>query len=170
MPTFLADLRQKIGHDLVLLPAVVGVVLNDAGEVLCLRRSDTGAWSLPSGIAEPGEQPAQTLTREIYEETNLIARPTRLLGTFASTVKHYPNGDRAQYVATVFLCDVVSGTLHPNDGEALELAFFAAGDMPQVSTLEHHFSLSSLLADTPAFVWDDIWLTPTDPKTSPTGS
>jgi len=160
IPTFLADLRQKIGHDLVLLPAVVGVVLNDAGEVLCLRRSDTGAWSLPSGIAEPGEQPAQTLTREIYEEANLVARPTRLLGTFASTVKHYPNGDRAQYVATVFLCEVVSGTLHPNDGEALELAFFAPDNLPGIGTLEHHFDLNTLLADDPAFVWDDTWLTP----------
>lgn len=162
IPIFLADLRQKIGHDLVLLPAVVGVVLNEVGEVLCLRRSDTGAWSLPSGIAEPGEQPAQTLAREIFEETNLIARPTRLLATFASTVKHYPNGDRAQYVATVFLCEVIRGTLHPNDGEALELAFFAPHDMPQVSTLEHHFDLNTLLANDPTFVWDDTWLTPTD--------
>jgi 8-oxo-dGTP pyrophosphatase MutT (NUDIX family) len=163
IPTFLADLRQKIGHDLVLLPAVVGVVLNDLGEVLCLRRSDTGAWSLPSGIAEPGEQPAQTLSREIYEEANLIARPTRLLATFASEVKHYPNDDQAQYVATVFLCEVVSGTLYPNDGEALELAFFAPDKLPKITTLEHHFDLTTLLAAEPAFVWQESWLAKVSP-------
>lgn len=52
---------------------VVGAVIqNDAGEVLCARRSPQmsqgGLWEFPGGKIEPGESPAESLRREIREE------------------------------------------------------------------------------------------------------
>jgi ADP-ribose pyrophosphatase YjhB (NUDIX family) len=39
--------------------------------VLLIRRSDTGTWAMPGGMGEKGEKPAETLPRELREETNV---------------------------------------------------------------------------------------------------
>ncbi|MFE7428910.1 NUDIX domain-containing protein, partial [Streptomyces sp. NPDC057545] len=68
-PDFIRRIRATAGHQLLLLPGVTAVVLDDEGRVLLGRRSDTGRWALIGGICEPGEQPAATAEREVYEET-----------------------------------------------------------------------------------------------------
>lgn len=68
-PEFVLELRKKIGHDLLWLNGVTGCVLNEHGQLLLGRRSDTGEWAMVYGINEPGEQPADTVVREIKEET-----------------------------------------------------------------------------------------------------
>lgn len=53
-------------------PNVAIVVLNTEGKILTCRRADnTGAWQLPQGGIEPGENPEQAMRRELLEETNL---------------------------------------------------------------------------------------------------
>ena len=44
-PEFVLELRKKIGHDLLWLIGVTGCVLNDQGQLLLGRRSDTGEWA-----------------------------------------------------------------------------------------------------------------------------
>ena len=77
------DLRAKIGHDVLLQPGVAAVIFNMAGQVLLQRRSDNGEWGLPGGIMEPGEEPAETLVREIREETALEVVPERIVGVYS---------------------------------------------------------------------------------------
>jgi predicted NUDIX family NTP pyrophosphohydrolase len=36
-------------------------------------RKDTGAWTIPKGLVEPGDEPIATARREFTEETNLVA-------------------------------------------------------------------------------------------------
>lgn len=63
-PPYILELREHIGHELLLLPAVTAVLVRETEsgpQVLLGRRSDDGQWSLPAGIVEPGEQPAATL-------------------------------------------------------------------------------------------------------------
>ena len=79
---YLHDLRAKIGHDLLLTPGVAAVILNDAGHVLLQRRSDDGEWGLPGGAMEPGEEPAESLVREVREETALEVVPERIVGVY----------------------------------------------------------------------------------------
>ncbi|HET6297743.1 MAG TPA: NUDIX domain-containing protein, partial [Kribbella sp.] len=57
-PKFILELREKIGHDLLWLPGITGVVLDGEERILLVRRADDGRWSLPAGILEPGEEPA----------------------------------------------------------------------------------------------------------------
>ena len=57
-PEFILQLRASAGHQLLFLPGVSAVVLDDDGRILLGRRSDSGRWSVLSGIPEPGEQPA----------------------------------------------------------------------------------------------------------------
>ena len=45
-PEFVLELRKKIGHDLLWLNGVTGCVLNEHGQLLLGRRSDTGEWAL----------------------------------------------------------------------------------------------------------------------------
>ena len=45
-PEFVLELRKKIGHDLLWLNGVTGCVLNEHGQLLLGRRSDTGEWAV----------------------------------------------------------------------------------------------------------------------------
>jgi 8-oxo-dGTP diphosphatase len=160
IPDFLRALRETIGHDLVLLPAVAAVVERDDGLVLILQRSDTLEWSLPSGICEPGEDPSRTIAREILEETGLRARPTRILAVFGGPQVRYPNRDEAVYVTILFHCRVLGGTLEACDGEALDLRFVPLDEVPalRIDALLPA-SLAELLAgQAAAFPWDESWL------------
>lgn len=51
------------------------IILNKKDEILLLRRSEkckgVGEWSLPGGGLEKGEDPTQSIIREVKEETGL---------------------------------------------------------------------------------------------------
>src|SRR5690349_2061250 len=117
VPPFVKQLRERIGHDLLLLPGVAGVVVNDAGEVLLQRRSDLHIWAPIGGVLEPGEDPADAIAREILEEAGVVAEPLWVSGVYATHVVTYPNGDRSQFVTTCFRCRHVSGEPRVCDDE-----------------------------------------------------
>ncbi len=60
---------------------VVGVVLNDQGQVLLVEHvlHPRAPWGLPGGWLERGERPVDALQREIQEETGLVVRVASLL-------------------------------------------------------------------------------------------
>jgi ADP-ribose pyrophosphatase YjhB (NUDIX family) len=57
-----------------LVPSVNVVVVNDAGEILLIRRTDNGNWALPDGAIDLGESVAQAAIRETREESGSSAR------------------------------------------------------------------------------------------------
>src|SRR3954449_1683743 len=113
VPPFVLQLRRGIGHDRLFLTGVTAVVLReDLGStpsVLYGRRSDNGLWALPSGIVEPGEQPATSAVREVEEELRVGVEPERLALVTTDPELTYPNGDVSQYVSLTFRCRYVSG-------------------------------------------------------------
>ncbi|MNW31535.1 RNA pyrophosphohydrolase [compost metagenome] len=68
------------------LVAVLGVITNDAGEVLLLKHTyrDKEPWGIPGGWMEL-EKPEQALEREIWEETQFKVKITRLERAIYST-------------------------------------------------------------------------------------
>lgn len=143
-PKFILELREKIGHDLLWLPGITGVVLDRGGRVgkgaddrvLLVRRADDGRWSLPAGILEPGEQPAAGIAREIQEETAVEVEVECLVCIEALPPSVYPNGDQVQYLDLCFLCRPLRGEARVNDDESLEVAWFPQDDLPPLSPRE----------------------------------
>ncbi|MCC2668098.1 MAG: hydrolase [Armatimonadetes bacterium] len=129
---YLRSLRRLVGDRLLLLPGVAAVIRDETGAILLMHRADDGCWGLPAGGMEPGETPAETIVREVFEETGLNVVPERVLGVFGGRqFRHtYPNGDEVEYTTVVFGCRIVGGSLAPQDGEALDLRYFPPDAMP----------------------------------------
>ncbi|MEU9553830.1 NUDIX hydrolase [Streptomyces fumanus] len=131
-PDFIRELRASAGHQLLWLPGVTVVVLDDEGRVLLNRRSDNRRWSLIGGIPEPGEQPAACAVREVLEETAVRCVVERVLSVQALNPVTYENGDVCQYMDITFRCRAVGGEARVNDDESLEVAWFAVDALPDL--------------------------------------
>src|SRR5437016_5819621 len=127
---FIKELREKIGHDLLILPSVCGIVVNDRGEVLLQKSKDTGTWMTIGGVADPGEEPADAVVREVFEETGVTVIPERIASVTNSPVVTYPNGDQVRYVIVAFLCRPIRGEPHVHDDESLEIRYFDRSSLP----------------------------------------
>jgi 8-oxo-dGTP diphosphatase len=147
---YIARLRSHIGHDLLLLPSVSAVVRNAAGEILLARRSDNGRWSLPAGILDPGEQPADAVLREVLEETGVIAEIERV-GGLASHPVVYPNGDKCEYLDVWFRCRAAGGEARVNDDESTEVGWFAPDALPVLDDWARLRILTALTDDEAAW-------------------
>lgn len=133
--SYIKTLRAKIGHDLLLLPAVAAVIRDGEGRVLLQEKSPGEGWSLPAGGIEPGETPEQAITREVLEETQLQVRTAQILGVFGGKEFRYvyPSGDAVEYTVILYLCNVAGRSHSPRDPETKSLRYFAQSDMPALA-------------------------------------
>jgi len=124
---FLRGVRAKVGHDLLLMPAVTGLVFDAAGRLLLQRHGDTGRWVTPGGSIDPDESPTDALVRELWEETGLVCEPISLFGVFGGPEYRvrYRNGDETAYVMIAFECRPCGGALQPDGDESAELRWVA---------------------------------------------
>jgi 8-oxo-dGTP pyrophosphatase MutT (NUDIX family) len=154
-PDFIREIRATAGHQLLLLPGVSAVVFDDQERVLLGRRADNGKWSIIGGIPEPGEQPAVTAVREVYEETAVrcVAERVVLVQALRKPVT-YPNGDQCQYMDIAFRCRAVGGEARVNDDESLDVGWFSVDALPELKEFSL-FRIKQALNDGPA------WFEPT---------
>ena len=126
MSDYMQQLRQKIGHDLLLLPSAAVVLHDSQGRILLCLHADKNIWVTPGGLIEPGEQPADAAMRETLEETGLIVELTGILGVYGGEdlIIDYPNGDKAAYVGIIFRGKITGGTLQPDGSEILDARYF----------------------------------------------
>jgi ADP-ribose pyrophosphatase YjhB (NUDIX family) len=105
------------------MPSVAGIVRSD-DRILLVQGTD-GRWSTPGGSMELEDTPANAVVREVWEETGLFVRPTRLMSVYGGPefVVRYPHGDETQYVSAMFECEVISGEVRA-DGEEIQRAHF----------------------------------------------
>lgn len=108
--------------------AVGAVVGNDAGEILLIRRSDSGRWLYPTGWADVGYSPAEVVVKEVEEETGVEVEVLRLVAVL--------DGLRAGFTRTplyslVFSCRAVGGSLRPHPLECSGIGWFAEDRLPE---------------------------------------
>jgi len=144
---YLRTLREKIGHDLLLLPSVTAIVFNDRGEVLLQKSRDTNDWRLIGGVLDPQENPADCAVREVQEEAGIDVTVERIVGVHARPLVTYPNGDKVLYISTSFRCRGKAGTPRVCDDESLEMRYFALRDLPELIPIDRRLIDLALAGD-----------------------
>ncbi|MFE5840357.1 NUDIX hydrolase [Streptomyces niveus] len=105
--------------------SVAGVIVDNQGRALLIKRRDNGHWEPPGGVVEAGETLPDALQREVLEETGIkIALPATLTGVYKNMT--------GLIVSLVFRCQAIEGQPTTGDetkalrwvtrGEASELA------------------------------------------------
>lgn len=133
---YLRSLRERIGHDLLLLPAVSAVIRDDDGRILLARSQGDDQWALIGGGMEPGEEPIDAIAREILEELGVNATVERIIGAYGGEAMFitYPNGDRCAYVTTAYECRLAPGELILEQEELRDAAWFTPADIAALDT------------------------------------
>ncbi|MDG4821904.1 NUDIX domain-containing protein [Asanoa sp. WMMD1127] len=113
-----------------LVPSANVVVVNDAGELLLIRRSDNENWALPGGAMDLGESLPDTAVRETLEETGVRVEITGLVGIYTDprhVLLYTSNGEVRQECSIVFVARPTDGTPTPS-AESAEVRWTAPSD------------------------------------------
>ena len=102
--------------------SVAGIVVNDEGKVLVIRRRDNGHWEPPGGVLETAETFEEGARREVLEETGIAVEIERLTGV-------YKNMQRG-IVALVFRCTPLDRPSCATD-EAAEIRWMTLSEVRQ---------------------------------------
>lgn len=134
---YIKNLRQRVGHEPLILNFAGGILVNEKNEILLQKRSDFNSWGLPGGAMEFGESAEEACAREFLEETGLKVKVKSLLGVSTNFIQHYPNGDVAQAVVIEFIVELVEKTDEQGSSETLDLGYFSKDNLPSIFNKQH---------------------------------
>lgn len=125
-------LRQYVGHQPLILPGSVVLILNNNKEILLQERA-TGVYGLPGGLMELGESLEDTARREVFEETGLLIGKLTLCHVYSGQDYYIenPNGDTFYSVTAVYKTNEFEGILTPDGVETISLQFFPPNKLPE---------------------------------------
>jgi ADP-ribose pyrophosphatase YjhB (NUDIX family) len=110
---------------------VRGVVFKEH-KLLLVREWSDGRWALPGGWADVGESPAESVVREVWEESGYKTRCKKLLAVFDRS-KHPHQPPFLFHVWKLFiLCEIVGGEV-ATSSETDQAAFFGESEIPELS-------------------------------------
>ncbi|QUQ70447.1 NUDIX hydrolase [Kutzneria sp. CA-103260] len=91
--------------------AVSAFVLDDAGRLLMIRRTDNDRYAIPGGGHEVGETVAQAVVREVAEETGIDVEVTGVIGIYSNPahVIAYDDGEVRQEFSICFRATPTGG-------------------------------------------------------------
>ena len=131
--SYTEEIRPLIGKRPLLAPGVAVLVLDPAGRILLLKRTDDGTWTLPGGYMEVDETPTAAARREVGEEIGLSVGGLELLDVFGGPeVFHtFPNGDQVANVSIAYVTRDTAGTPRVDGKEVSQAQFFAPDALPE---------------------------------------
>lgn len=109
-------------------PTVSAVIRDEDGRILLGRRAiepAAGLWDLLGGFMDEGEEPLDTLRRELVEETGLGVEP----GAFLGAIPDRYGEDGNATINLYWEADLAEGEPRPADDIA-EIAWFPFEDLP----------------------------------------
>ncbi|HEX6475851.1 MAG TPA: NUDIX hydrolase N-terminal domain-containing protein [Acidimicrobiales bacterium] len=108
--------------------AVGAVVGNDEGELLLVKRADSGVWLYPTGWADVGYSASEVVVKEVHEETGIEVEPVRLIAVLDGLRLGFT---RVPLYSLIFHCRVLGGELRAHPLECADVGWFAEEDLPQ---------------------------------------
>ncbi|MDI5966845.1 NUDIX domain-containing protein [Streptantibioticus silvisoli] len=109
--------------------SVKGVVIEE--DKVWLRRNERGEWELPGGKLDPGEQPLETVERELFEELGMSVRPVMPVHAYRHTIPGSPDEEDGVLVLS-YLCELraASGEFESRgEGGAARFAKFPCAEL-----------------------------------------
>ncbi len=113
-----------------------GIVVDQHGHVLLIKRNDTRTFAPPGGALDMGELPPDGTAREVKEETGLIVLPVRLVTLTYLPLK--PHG----YLMFSFRCLLRGGEITTSE-ESPVVGFFKSKPLPRRITSFHRERLEA---------------------------
>jgi ADP-ribose pyrophosphatase YjhB (NUDIX family) len=109
---------------------VRGAVFDPDGRILLVREAiDHGRWTLPGGWAEVNQTPAESVVREVFEESGYRVRAAKLAAVWDRARQGHPAGS-ASVVKLAFVCTLEGGS--PTTSlETSGCGWFAEHEIPQ---------------------------------------
>jgi ADP-ribose pyrophosphatase YjhB (NUDIX family) len=108
--------------------AVGAIVGNDRGEVLLVKRADSGVWLYPTGWADVGYSASEVVVKEVHEETGMEVEPVRLIAVLDGLRLGFT---RVPLYSLIFHCRVLGGELRAHPLECADVGWFAEEHLPQ---------------------------------------
>ena len=132
MEDYLKKIREKIGHSPIIVPHSVVLLFNEKNEILLEERLDDGYFDFPGGGIDLGETAEEAASRELFEETGLVADELKFFKLYTGEITHYiyVNGDEIYGVDSVFICKKYHGELTPQVDEVKALRFYPLDKIP----------------------------------------
>jgi len=107
--------------------AIGAAVGNDEGELLLVKRADSGVWLYPTGWADVGYSAAEVVVKEVGEETGIEVEPLRLIALLDGLRLGFT---RVPLYSLVFQCRAVGGTLQAHPLECADVGWFRRDNLP----------------------------------------
>jgi ADP-ribose pyrophosphatase YjhB (NUDIX family) len=122
---------------------VRGAVFDAEGRILMVREViDENRWTLPGGWADVNQTPAQSVVREVFEESGYRVRAVKLAAAWDRARQAQPA--MAFSVVRMFFVCALEGGAPATSLETSEIGWFAEDDVPKDlslrRTLPHHIS------------------------------
>ena len=118
--------------------SVAGVVVNDEGKALVIRRRDNGHWEPQGGALELNETFEEGVRREVQEETGVLVHVDHLTGVYKNM--------RRGIVALVFRCTPEAGSTTVTD-EACEVRWMTTDEVCDAMTRAYAVRITDAFAD-----------------------
>lgn len=139
-----------------LVPSVNAIVENDRGQILLIRRTDSGNWSLPGGAIELGESVSQAAARETKEESGIDCEVTGVAGIYSNPshlIEYTSDGEVRQEFTIVLTARPLGGETTPSD-ESSEVEWRDTAQLDELTMtdamrqrISHHLNSASVYLD-----------------------
>jgi ADP-ribose pyrophosphatase YjhB (NUDIX family) len=131
--TFKTLFEAQVGHATPKVD-VRGVLFRDERILLVQEKMDNNRWTLPGGWADIGESAAESVVREVWEESGYHSRAVKLLAAYDRNKHPHPPYVFHAY-KLFFLCELTDDerAADPDNIEINGVDWFEENNLPELS-------------------------------------